>query len=317
MLGRMVCKKVVYNVEPFEYSYKAVTNWIDSGFTYIKGSWAEVHNKDSFESVTVIIVRLGGMLSEEILRKFPNVECIISATTGQDHLSLNAISKKNAQLITLKGEEEFLRTIPSTAEHTWALLLSLIRNVNAAVNHVRNGGWDRDLFKGFQLKNKKIGIIGLGRIGEMIAKYAKAFDMEVLYFDPYVKNNNFRRMKSLKELMKESDIISIHVHLNNETEKLISNDLLKSVKKGSYLLNTSRGKILDETEVVNSLMRGDLAGVGLDVLSEEINKNIRESELWKAQERYNVIITPHIAGATYDAMWTCEEFVQKKYLNKA
>ena len=101
-------------------------------------------------------------------------------------------------MITLKGEEEFLRTIPSTAEHTWALLLSLIRNVNAAVNHVRNGGWDRDLFKGFQLKNKKIGIIGLGRIGEMIAKYAKAFDMEVLYFDPYVKNNNFSRMKSLK-----------------------------------------------------------------------------------------------------------------------
>tara|TARA_R110002049_G_scaffold125367_1_gene280978 strand:- start:18444 stop:19391 length:948 start_codon:yes stop_codon:yes gene_type:complete len=310
----MANKKIVYNVEPLEYSEEAISNWSKSGFTYVAGAWEEVLKKEKFENVTVVIVRLRGFVNEEILNKFPNIKCVISATTGQDHLDINSISQKKIQLITLKGEDNFLKTIPSTAEHTWALLLSLIRNINDASAHVRSGGWNRDNYKGFQLKNKKIGIIGLGRIGGMIAKYAKVFDMDVLYFDPYVQNNDYKRMDSLISLVKESDIISIHVHLNSSTEELISKDILHHVKKGAFLINTSRGKILDEVAVVEALEDRRLSGVAVDVLSEEINNNITESTLWKCQEHHNVIITPHIAGATYDAMWSCEEYVQNLYI---
>jgi D-3-phosphoglycerate dehydrogenase len=309
-------EKIVYNVEPLEYSEEAIFNWKKFGFTYVEGSWKELLNKEKFENVRIVIVRLGGYLNEEVLNKFPNIKYIISATTGQDHLDINSIKQKKIQLITLKGEDNFLRTIPSTAEHTWALLLTLIRNINDASAHVRSGGWNRDDYKGFQLKNKKIGIIGLGRIGEMIAKYAKVFDMDVLYFDPYVENNDYKRMDSLLSLVKTSDIISIHVHLNSSTEKLISKDILFHVKKGAFLINTSRGKILDEVAVVEALEDKTLSGVAVDVLSEEIDNNITKSALWKCQEDHNVIITPHIAGATYDAMWTCEEYVQNLYIKK-
>lgn len=313
----MVKEKIVYNVEPIDYSKEAIINWTNSGFTYIEGSWQEVLKKKKFKNATIVIVRLGRFLNEEILNKFPNIKCVISATTGQDHLDLNSINKKKIQLITLKGEHNFLKTIPSTAELTWGLLLTLMRNINDASAHVRTGGWNRDNYKGFQLKNKKIGIVGLGRIGSMIAKYAEAFDMQVLYFDPNVENDLYKRKNSLVELVNESDIITIHVHLNPTTEKLISKKVLKHTKKGAFLINTSRGKIIDEGAVVEALEDKTLSGVAVDVLSEEIDNNITVNTLWRSQEKHNVIITPHIAGATYDAMWACEEYVQKLYLNRA
>ena len=303
---------IVYNAEPEDYSEKAELVWKKAGFKYISGSWNNVNKV--FPWVTILIVRLGRVVNVKILNKFPDLEILISATTGLDHIDLNFVNKKGIHLVSLKGQESFLKKISSTAEHTFALLLSLIRKIPNAIQDVNDANWNRDRFKGNQLSTKSIGIIGLGRVGLMVANYAKCFGMEVYYVDPNINNEEFIKVNSLAELVSMTDVISVHVHLDKSTERLISRDLLKSSRDGQFLINTSRGDILDEKAVVDALVSGKLAGVAVDVLSTELD-DIKNSELWKAKDDFQIIITPHIGGATYEAMWLCEEFVQGLTLN--
>lgn len=302
--------KVVYNAEPLGYSRKAKEKWVSRGYRYIEGSWEEIDASTDFEEIEVLIVRLKRKVDESILNKFLRLKYVVSATTGHDHLDLSALSKKKIELISLRGHSDFLNTIPSTAEHTWALMMSLLRNIPQSSNDVRDGRWDRDAFRGYQLKNKTLGIIGLGRTGTKVAEYAKAFSMRVIYYDPFVETTaELTKFQSVEDLVSEADIISLHVHLNDETHHLINQEVLRKLKKGSYLINTSRGKVCDEAALVNALLDGKLTGVATDVLYHELT-DFKSSPLWKyAQTSDNVIITPHIGGATWDAMHACEEFL--------
>jgi D-3-phosphoglycerate dehydrogenase len=254
-------------------------------------------------------VRLAKKIDNSILNKFPNLTHLISATTGLDHIDMEAVKGKGIKLVSLRGQDDFLQTIPSTAEFTWALLLALIRNVPAANEHVKQGFWDRDQFRGYQLKGKTIGIIGLGRTGRKVATYASAFEMQVQYFDPFVSELSYQKCDSLETLLQTSDIISLHVHLNDETFQLIGSHNISQLKKGCLLINTSRGNVLDENAVVLAITNNMIGGVATDVLCTEL-ENIKSSPLWLAQQKNkNIIITPHIGGASKDAMWACEEFI--------
>jgi len=154
----------------------------------------------------------------------------------------------------------------------------------------------------------------LGRTGALMAKYASAFNMQVYYYDPYVTDESYIKTNSLAELVSTCDIISLHVHLADDTKELINASLSPSFNNKKYLLNTSRGKIIDEAFVFNLLKENKLAGIATDVLATELD-NIAESPLLKAlQQGYNVLITPHIGGATYDALHSCEEFICSKLL---
>jgi len=234
---------------------------------------------------------------------------LVSATTGLDHIDQEALKQKNIKLISLRGQDDFLNTIPSTAEHTWALLLALIRNIPAANEDVRTGSWNRDKFRGYQLKEKMLGIIGLGRTGRKVAGYAQAFNMRVQYYDPFVDEKQFHKCGQLEELLNSSDIISLHVHLDKGTRHLIGVHNIAALKKGCLLINTSRGDLLDENAVTNALILKNIKGIATDVLSTELD-DIKSSPLWQAQQKNeNIIITPHIGGASCDAMWACEEFI--------
>jgi len=179
---------------------------------------------------------------------------------------------------------------------------------------VLNGNWNRDKFRGYQLKDKNIGIIGLGRIGAMVAEYAQAFKMQVGYFDPRVSNSSYKRFNQLEDLLACSDIITIHIHLESQTTNLLNEQNIEHLKDGSFIINTSRGGIVDENAMVASLKRGNIAGIGVDVLHNELN-GFEQSPLWRAaQAGENIIITPHIGGATWEAMHGCEEFLCKKFL---
>lgn len=302
-------KVIVYNAEPFEYSTKAIETWRTKGFVYKAGSWKEIAKESVFPKVSILIVRLGGLVNTEVLRKFPDLIYLISATTGHDHLDTQTIEKRGIKLVTLRGHDDFLRTIPSTAEHTWALLLALSKKITQAYDHVCRGNWNRDLFRGYQLHNKHIGLIGLGRIGSVVARYAHCFGMKVQYYDPVVNDTCYNKMSNLEELVYSSDIVSVHVHLTPETEGLISTSLLQNFKPGALLINTSRGAILDEKAVVEALNLKSLGGVAVDVLATELS-DIQESPLWLARNKFPILITPHIGGASYDAMWSCEEYIQ-------
>lgn len=301
--------KKVYNAEPLGYSLKAEEEWQQKGYHYQSGSWRDIDKNTTIPDVEVLIVRLGRKVDATIIDKFPDLKFIVSATTGHDHLDLHAMGERGIHLISLRGHNEFLKTIPSTAEHTWTLLMSLIRNVPSANEHVKQGKWVRDEFRGYQLKGKTLGIIGYGRTGKKVAHYAAAFEMDIKYYDPYISGGDHKKVDSLDLLMHQSDILTYHVHLNEETRHLLNEKNINVIKPGAYLINTSRGDIWDEDAVVRSLKNEKVKGVAVDVLSSELN-DVKKSPLWSGQKAgLNIVITPHIGGATWDAMWSCEEFV--------
>lgn len=307
---------IVLNAEPNGYSQNAIKTWEQKGYKYIASNWDEIDSRNSFTNVNILIVRLARKIDKNILDKFPSLTHLFSATTGLDHIEVDILNERGIKLVSLRGHDDFLKTIPSTAEHTWALLLALIRNIPAANEDVKLGNWNRDQFRGYQLKEKKIGIIGLGRTGKKVATYAQAFGMHIQYFDPYVNEQSFYKCSSLDELLSSSDIISLHVHLNEETHQLIGKQQISKIKKDSLLINTSRGNILDESAVADALTAKQIKGIATDVLSTEL-ADIKLSPLWQAQQRKeNIIITPHIGGATCDAMWACEEYLVQQNLTQ-
>jgi len=274
--------------------------------------------KLEISSVDAIFIRLGFVIDKEILDKATNLKFILTATTGLDHIDVDYFKSLGGEVISLKGEVDFLKSIPSTAEHTWALLLALLKKVPTSFDHVKNGGWNRNLFINTNLKEKKIGILGLGRVGAQVADFAKAFGMEIGFFDVKNVESQFLRFNGPEELFKWADIITIHIPFSVENEKFINKELLSFVKKGTLLINTSRGGIWDENEIARLIVNGNFSGIATDVLENELNGETIELNplVDLARQSYNVVITPHIAGATKESMEMTEEFVAKKLILK-
>lgn len=257
--------------------------------------------------IDALIVRLANQIDADFLKDFPRLKYIVTATTGLDHIDLKAAEARGIKVLSLKGEGGFLRSIPATAELTWGLILSLTRNIPAAFESVKRGEWERDAFKGYDLKGKTLGIIGLGRIGEMVARYGEAFGMRVIYHDP----NKFACVNSLETILARADIISLHVPLNDDTRGLIEERELAIMKPGSYLINTSRGEVIHEAALLAALNIGHLAGAALDVVCDERGER-NLALLAYARAHDNLIITPHIGGCTFDSMEATEVFMAKK-----
>jgi D-3-phosphoglycerate dehydrogenase len=166
-----------------------------------------------------------------------------------------------------------------------------------------------------------LGLVGMGRIGEIVARYGLAFDMPVYWYDPYVETSPVDgavKVDSLEELVQKSDVVSLHLHLNDETKNLVSANLFKQFRQNSYLINTSRGAIVDTAAMVEALESGHLAGAAIDVLDDEFEQgfgvSVKDHPLVKyASTHDNLIITPHTAGSTVDA-WT---LTQKHTIDRA
>lgn len=303
----------IVNMEPFGYSKLAKQKFVSAGWEYVESGWEQ--DSQCQENAMALIIRLSKKVDRTELDRFPNLKYLLSATTGLDHINFGVLNERGIQLVSLRGENRFLQTIPSTAEHAWALLLSLVRNIPWAVTNVDLGSWNRDAFRGYQMKDKRLGIIGMGRTGQKVASYAKAFGMEVGYYDPYVHTDEHSRFERLEDLLVTSDVISLHVHLNDETRNMLNKENIRQIKKGAIVINTSRGAVLDENALVDALSKDLVGGIATDVLATELY-DVTASPLWQARhEGRRVIITPHIGGATWDAMWACEEFIADKFLD--
>lgn len=263
-----------------------------------------------------IMVRLGHSIDAELIQNAPDLKYIVSPTTGLDHIDLETAAKKGIKVLSLKGEVEFLRSIPATAELTWGLLLSLIRWIPSAVRSVNEGKWQRDDFRGNDLAGKCLGILGYGRIGEKIAKYGLAFGMEVWVYDPRNEQNDNRvhYASSVEHLFLKCDIVSIHIPLNETTVGLIGENELMKMKAGSWLINTSRGQVIQESALIKALDSGVLRGAALDVVCGEVEGSVFTSPLLEyARSHDNLLITPHIGGATTESMEGTEIFMAKKF----
>lgn len=241
-------------------------------------------------------------ITDEMIAQSRFLKIISCATTGSDHIARNKILEKDIAIRTLKEDPHVLANITPAAELSWALLMACARKIPAALNHTKQGQWIREEFPGMMLNGKTLGLIGCGRIGGWMARYAKAFGLSVIGVDPYIENwPDGIKKATLEDIAKESDFISIHVHLSDETKGLVSREFLKSTKKGVILINTSRGAIIDEDALLDGLQSGQVGAVGLDVLEGE--PDIKNHPLIKySQNHNNVLITPHCGGFSPDAV---------------
>lgn len=241
-------------------------------------------------------------LTPEMLQRALKLKIISCATTGSDHIARDGLEQRGISVRTLKEDPDILRNITPAAELSFALLMALARKLPAATKHVQEGRWTREEFPGVMLRGKTLGLIGCGRIGGWMARYARAFDMDVIGYDPLLKNfPDTIREVALSEVFSESDFVSIHVHLSSGTMGLVTKALIDSMKPGAFLVNTSRGAIVDESALLAALEVGRLAGAGLDVLDGEPNTSDHPLVRY-ARTHENLLITPHIGGFSPDAV---------------
>lgn len=268
---------------------------------------------------TALFLRLGHDIDRQVIAagRDGDLRYVVSPTTGRDHIDLRAAEEAGIEVLTLFGERAFLDTVHSTAEHSLGLLLSLTRSIPAAARSVTEGHWDRDAFRGIELAGRTIGILGLGRVGCQIARFTHALDMEVVGFDPdpyapRLSDVPVVRLPTLLGLLQRAQILSIHVDLNPGTVGLIGADEIAALPPGAWIVNTSRGEVLDSSAVAAAVLAGHLAGVAADVLPTERDPAARITDplVTLAQDHpQRVVLTPHIAGATWDAMHRTEEFM--------
>lgn len=268
----------------------------------------------ALKPVDAAFIRLGFKIDKELLEQASRLKYILTATTGLDHIDGAYFKDRGGQIISLQGETEFLTSIPSTAEHTWALLLALIRHIPNAIDDVKKGYWRRDAFKGNNLSGKKLGILGMGRVGAQVSKYGQVFGMRIGFYDKKKINPEIgERFETAETLFKWADIISIHIpaELN---EGFINAQLLSNLHSESLLINTSRGSVIEEAALATLIKERKIKGCALDVLTEELeNKSINNKMVVLMNQGYNVLITPHIAGATYESMQMTEDYVSHKF----
>jgi D-3-phosphoglycerate dehydrogenase len=265
-------------------------------------------------SADVVWVRLRTRVDAALLARAPRLRFLVTATTGLDHIALDEAERRGIRVLSLRGQTDFLRGIHATAEHTLALTLALLRKLPGAVFHTTRGGWNRDLFRGNEIFGRTVGIVGWGRIGRMVQSLFEAFGANVLICDPYATDVPAPRL-DLRELLRRSDIVTLHVNLCEQTRRMIGPAEFSSTRPGSWLINTSRGDIVDEDALLNSLCSGHLAGAALDVLCEEDAHGMESSPLVQyARVHNNLILTPHIGGCTFESMAATEEFLAERLI---
>lgn len=262
----------------------------------------------------VISVFIHSKVDEKVIDKCTKLKLIATRSTGTDHIDLNYTNSKNISVknVALYGEN-------TVAEHTFALMLSLSRKIHESYIETARGNFSTTRLMGFDLKDKTIGIIGGGRIGLHVARMARSFGMHVRVYDIHKDNFmaeliNFKYLP-LDELLKVSDIISLHVPLNKYTYHIINNESISKMKDGVIIINTARGGLIHNADLIDALENGKIYGAGLDVLEGEeflFEENISNSPIENAakiivestllSKMPNVVITPHNAFNSIEAV---------------
>lgn len=243
------------------------------------------------------------MIDQRLIDRGKKLKCVTTASTGTVHIDKSYLKRKKIKLISLTKEYKTIEKISSTAEHALALTLSKIRSVVPSSQSVKNGEWNYTKFIGRQFTELKVGIIGYGRLGKKYSKYLLALGSKVFVHDPFkkVKNKKIIKSKNLKNIFLNCDIISLHLHVNKNTIKMINKKILKFAKKNLLLINTSRGELINENDLINFLNKNPNSSYATDVLADEV-KNKKNNKLIKLFKKNNqILITPHIGGMTTEA----------------
>ena len=250
--------------------------------------------KEEIRNVDAHIIRSGTNVTAEIIEAAENLKVICRAGVGVDNIDIEAATKKGIVVMNVPGVNS-----NAAAELTMALMLALSRNVAKADKSLKEGKWERSELVGQELKNKKLGVIGFGKVGKEVASRARSFEMEISVYDPYVSDDKIvesgAKASTLENLLKEVNYITLHLPLNEDTKHLINSKSINNMKDGVRIINCARGGLIDEQALTEALNEGKIKGAGLDVFENEPPEN---SPLLKAK---NVILTPHLGASTEEA----------------
>jgi D-3-phosphoglycerate dehydrogenase len=258
--------------------------------------------KNNLKGVDILVIRSKIRIEFPFLSHAPDLRIIARAGAGLDIVDLDYV-KANGIEVLHAGEGN----ADAVGEHTIGLILGLLSKIAAADRSVKNFEWNREGFRGTEIKGKTVGLIGYGNMGRAVASRLKSFSCQVICYDKYLESmpDNNAVPVSLEKLMELSDIISLHIPLTVETKAWINADFIKKCKKGLFLINTSRGEILPFEGLIGLLHDGNLAGLALDVFENEPPSKKNQNTFSVFSElirRENVILTPHVAG------WSLESY---------
>jgi D-3-phosphoglycerate dehydrogenase / 2-oxoglutarate reductase len=262
----------------------------------VRPQLAESGLADAVGPYAALIVRSQTKVTAEVLERADSLKVVGRAGIGLDNVDVEAATRRGIMVVNAPQSN-----IVSAAEHTLALLLAQARNIPQAHAALRSGRWERERFQGVELHGKTLGIVGLGRVGAMVAQRAAAFGMRLLGYDPYVSKERARDMgvelmPSIEALLVQADFLTIHLPRTPETEALIGERELSLMKEGARIVNTSRGGIVDEKALVNALRDGRLGGAALDVFAEEPPSKSHPLLVYD-----DVVVTPHLGASTREA----------------
>lgn len=257
-----------------------------------------------------IAVRTKFRIDKELFDAAPDLEFVARAGAGLDNIDEAIAKERNIKLYNAPEGN-----MDAVGEHATGLLLSLMNNFRMADQQIRNGKWDREGNRGYELKGKTVGIIGYGFMGRSFAKKLKGFDVNVIAYDKYKTgfSDEFAKEVSMEEIVRQSDVLSLHIPLTAETRQMVNEEYLFHFRKPIFFINTARGEVVNTKAVLNALKQGKIRGAGLDVLETEKFPLLGNQE-WFAElaASDHVILTPHVGGWTFDSYRKISEVLAEK-----
>ena len=254
--------------------------------------------------VDILIMRVDPFIDKDILDAAKNLKLILVGSVGTNHIDLEECKKRNIPVKNSPGQNA-----NAVAELVFAKTLDLYRNTIQANNEVKGGIWNKYRWIGRELRNKTMGICGFGAIGRRVAEIAHVFKMDVLAYDPYFKPENnpydYAKLVSFDEVVKNADVITLHMPLTPETKNMISDKQMEEMRDGAVIINAARGGIVDEEALYKYIKNGKLGGANLDTLADELGTGGLDTQdvpiSSKLFELDRVYMSPHIGGSTIDA----------------
>ncbi len=309
---RASARPVVRIAEPEGFSDEAVARLREVASVELQPC-AAAELAEVLASCDVFWFRLGHRIDAEALR---GARCRVIAcpVTGLDHIDEAACAARKVRIVSLRGETAFLRRVRATAELTVGLAIALMRHLPRAAASVLAGQWDRDAFRGSELFEKTVGLVGVGRLGSICAEYFRAFGMRVLGCDPRPDVPDWIERRTLLELVAESDVISIHAAYNPSSHHLIDARVLAAVNPSAVLINTARGAIVDDSALLGALREHRLAGAALDVIEGEPNIGLEHPLVDYARQHDNLLLVPHLGGNTRESFVKTELFLADRVI---
>lgn len=283
---------------------------------YITKDKLDEENAEKLNDFDIISIFMQSNLNKKILSKLKNLKFIATRSTGFDHINKRYCKQNKIKIsnVPYYGEN-------TVAEHTFALILTISKKIYQAIEKTKKGEFSLEGLMGFDLKGKTIGIIGLGSIGKHVARISSGFEMNIIYYDikkdKKLEKKYHLKLKKLDNLLKESDIITLHMPLNKKTKYMINKKNINNIKKGAIIINTARGGLIETDALVYGINKKIIKGIGLDVLEEEETikedeklyfKNLSNQELKMLLEEHllikneDVLITPHCAFFSKEAV---------------